>query len=68
MLTTADDETFPSASFAIYRPPAILFDGIRDGIDSEQREERQSEQAVAGVGNDRVGVAGKSLRYQDAAG
>ena len=47
----------PSASFAIYRPPANLFDGIPDGISSERRAEWQSEQRVAGLGNDRVGVA-----------
>jgi hypothetical protein len=67
MLTSADVKSVSfgffrdlSPSSAIQRHPAKLFDGIPDGIYSERRIEWQSEQRVAGLGNDRVGVIAKS--------
>jgi hypothetical protein len=48
----------PSASFAIYRAPAMRLGGKSDGIGAVRRAERPVEQTVEWLGNDRVGVRG----------
>jgi hypothetical protein len=50
MLTRADFKRFSFGFFRDLSPSSD--DGIPDGIDSERRAERQSEQGVAGLGND----------------
>ena len=45
-----------SRSFGLYRSPAVRFNGTSDGIAAVRRAERQVEQTVEWVGDDRVGV------------
>jgi hypothetical protein len=42
----------PSRSIGAYRPPALRFNGMSDGIGVVQRAERQTEQTVERLGND----------------
>jgi hypothetical protein len=52
----------PSRSIGVYRPPAVRFNGMSDGIGAMRRAEHRTEQAVEWLGDDRVGVIGKILR------
>jgi hypothetical protein len=42
----------PSASFAVYRAPAVLFGGMSDGIAAARRADGQFEQTVKSLKND----------------
>jgi hypothetical protein len=50
-----------SRSIGIYRPPAVGFNGMSDGIRSGRRAGRETEQTVEWFGDDRVGVTGRSV-------
>jgi hypothetical protein len=45
-------QIFPSATFGIYRGPAVRFSGMSDGIGAVRRGERQTEQAVERLEDD----------------
>ena len=47
-----------SRSIGVYRPPAVHFDGISDGISAVPRAERQTEQMIERLGDNRVGMKG----------
>jgi hypothetical protein len=55
-----------SRSIEVYRPPAVRLDGMSDGIGAVRRAERQAQQTVEWLGDNRVGVTRKS-ECQDAA-
>ena len=49
---------FLSRSIALYRPPAVRFNGMSYGIGASRSADRYAEQRVERLGNDRVGVTG----------